>query len=468
MRKTKIVATIGPASQSLEVLKELLNSGMNVARVNMSHGDYDFHLNTIQNLRKASSETQKPVAILMDLQGPKIRVDKLPEPLILISGETWNIGINSDKGDNYIPTVYKNLVKDCELGNRVLFDDGLIEAEVIEKTDKTLTVKILTGGLLKSNKGINLPDSNVSAPSLTTKDKQDLEWGLSQDIDYIALSFVRNSDDILKVKEIVKKSKLNPELPIIAKIEKPEAITNIEEIIEAADGIMIARGDMAVEVGPHLVPSIQKKIITLCNKKGKPVITATQMLESMTTNTTPTRAEASDVANSVWDGSDALMLSGETASGSHPALAIKTMSKIILEAEKLEKKKKNLPEPGTSFTSNLQLSAAILSENTKAKLIISISEKGNSTQRLSSFRPKVPILGITNCYRTQKKMCLFWGVIPELVDVKDLKVDELEKIILEDRVKNKELNKEDVVVICKSNSKRPYDSINNIIKVVKV
>lgn len=469
MRKTKIVATIGPSSQTVEVLTALIDSGMNVARMNMSHGNYEFHQATVSNIRKASSITGKPVAILMDLQGPKIRVDKLDNPMVLKSGESYFIGVLANKiGENYIPTVYKNLVKDCNVGDRVLFDDGLLEAEVTEKHEDTILVKVFTGGVLKSNKGINLPDSNVSAPSLTKKDRADLDWGLTQDIDFIALSFVRTAGDIIKVKDIIKESKINANLPIIAKIEKPEAITNIEEIVDVADGIMIARGDMAVEVGAHLVPKIQKKLIILCNKKCKPVITATQMLESMTTNTSPTRAEASDVANSVWDGSDALMLSAETASGAHPALAVKTMSKIIIESETLEKKRKNMPDPGNSFTSNLQLSATVLAENTNAKLIISISERGTSTLRLASFRPKVPILSLTNSEQVQRQMCLFWGVTPELVLQSNLKTDEVEKTFLARLVKEHELSKEDIVVICRSNSQKPYDSNNNCIKIVKV
>lgn len=468
MRKAKIVATIGPASQSLEVLTDMLDAGVDVCRMNMSHGDYEFHQTTISNIRKASQITGKPVAILMDLQGPKIRVDKLPTPLEIKSGEKYHIGLLEHQvGENYIPTTYKKLVQDCAVGQRVLFDDGLLEAEVVGKTDQTIEVKIITGGTLKSNKGINLPDTNVTAPSLTKKDKADLLWGLAQDIDFIALSFVRTAGDIHKVKEIIKE-KGTKHLPIIAKIEKPEALEHIEEIVEACDGIMIARGDMAVEVGIHLVPKIQKMLIRLCNKVGKPIITATQMLESMTHNTSPTRAEASDVANSVWDGSDALMLSGETASGINPVNVIKTMNKIIKEAETLEKKRKNLLDPSHSFTSNLQLSATVLAENTKAKIIISVSERGVSTQRLSAFRPKVPILGLTNSEDTIRKMCLMWGVTPALIMQGNIKTDEVEKMVLERLVKDQELFKEDTVVICRANSQKPYDGQNNCIKVLKI
>lgn len=467
MRKTKIIGTIGPSSQDVETLVELIDAGLNVARMNMSHGDYSFHEQTISNIRKASSITGRPVAILMDLQGPKIRVDKLTENIELKSGEIYSIGIKEDSLEkNFIPTVYKNLVKDCSVGHRVLFDDGLIEAVVESKTDKLLEVKILVGGILKSNKGINLPDSNVSAPSLTKKDKADLEWGLTKDIDFIALSFVRTAQDILSVKEILKEK--DSDLPIIAKIEKPEAIVNIESIVDVADGIMIARGDMAVEIGPHLVPKVQKKLIILCNKKAKPVITATQMMESMTTNSTPTRAEASDVANSVWDGSDALMLSAETASGKYPILAVKTMSKIIIEAETMEKKKKNVPDPASSFTSNLQLSATVLAENTGAKVILSVSEKGYSTLRLASFRPKTPILGITNSDSIQRRMCLYWGINSVLIHEKNLKTEYIEKQVIDKLLKEHDLSKEDVVVICRANSKKPYDANNNCIKILKV
>lgn len=468
MRKAKIVATIGPASQSVDILSQLIDAGVDVFRVNMSHGDYAFHATTISNIRKASQISGKVVGILMDLQGPKIRVDRITAPIELKAGEKYNIGvIDHSTGTNYIPTVYKNLVKDVKVKDRVLFDDGLLEAEVIEKHENTVEIKVITGGLLKSNKGINLPDSNVSAPSLTKKDKEDLQWGLGQDIDFVALSFVRTASDIHKVRDLIKASP-TPHLPIIAKIEKPEALDNIVEIVDACDSIMIARGDMAVEVGIHLVPKIQKMLIRLCNKAGKPIITATQMLESMTTNTTPTRAEASDVSNSVWDGSDALMLSGETASGINPVNVVKTMSKIIQEAETLEKKRKNLLDPSNSFTTNLQLAATVLAENTNSKSIISISERGISTQRLSAFRPKVQIIGVTNDESVMRRMCLMWGVNPMLILQTDLKTDEIEKTIIERLVNEHELSKENTVVVCRANSQKPYDGANNSVKVLKI
>jgi pyruvate kinase len=468
MRKAKIVATIGPASQAVETLTQMIDAGVDVFRVNMSHGDYPFHATTIENIRKASQISGKVVGILMDLQGPKIRVDKLPAPLEIKTGEKYHIGLlDHQVGTNYIPTTYKNLVKDAKVKDRVLFDDGLLEAEITGKTEETVEIKVITGGLLKSNKGINLPDTNVSAPSLTKKDKEDLQWGLGQDIDFVALSFVRTAGDIHKVKELIKASP-TPYLPVIAKIEKPEALDHIEEIVAACDGIMIARGDMAVEVGIHLVPKIQKMLIRLCNRAGKPIITATQMLESMTQNTSPTRAEASDVANSVWDGSDALMLSGETASGINPVNVIKTMDKIIKEAETLEKKRKNLLDPSRSFTSNLQLAATVLAENTNAKTLISISERGVSTQRLSSFRPKVPIIGVTNSEAIMRKMCLMWGVTPMIIMQNDLKTDDVEKSIIDRLTAEHELQKEDTVVVCRANSQKPYDGNNNSVKVYKL
>lgn len=299
-RRAKILATIGPSSNSIEMLEKMIRAGMNAARVNMSHGTYEAHEQSIKNIRQASKNVGQEIAILLDLQGPKIRVDKLPEPLELKDDEVWVIGPSHVKDEYpeykqcFIPTIYKNLVKDAHVGARILFDDGLLEAEAIEKDREVLKIKMKVGGILKSNKGINLPYVKVSAPSFTEKDREDLLFGLKQGIDYVALSFVRTAEDILEVKALLHQMKIH--VPIVSKIEKPEALDNIEEIIKVSDIIMIARGDMGVEVGNHLVPSIQKQMIKLCNSLGKPIITATQMLESMITNSRPTRAEASDVA----------------------------------------------------------------------------------------------------------------------------------------------------------------------------
>lgn len=482
MKKAKIVCTIGPSSNNKEVMKKMINSGLDVARINMSHGEYSSHKENILNLRKASAEVNKEIAILMDLQGPKIRVEKIKDKLNFLAtlnlkkGDIWFL--SSERIDNQlpfdlltekkrIPTSYKKIYDDVKKGDRVLFDDGLIQAIVEEKVktskkENLVKIKIIVGGLLKSNKGINLPDSNVSAPSLTEKDKKDLLFGLNEDIDFIALSFVRTPNDIVKVKNILKKYK--KEIPIISKIEKPEAVKNIEEIIKVSDGIMIARGDMAVEMGAHLVPTIQKKIISLCNKNHKPVITATQMLESMTQNYSPTRAEASDVANAIWDGTDAVMLSGETASGVDPVNVISTMNVIIKEAEKLDKKNKNLPDPKESYTANIQNAGAIISEKLKAKLIVSVTSKGNSSQLLSSFRPKVQILAVTNDKSTFRKFNLMWGVKGFLVKG-SLKNLNLNNIVLKKIKKDFFLKKGDTIIYCRAAGKKNNGKDVNYLKI---
>jgi pyruvate kinase len=417
MRKAKIVGTLGPSSDSVEKIAELIRAGLNVARINMSHGTHEGHEQVIKNVREASRLVEREVAILLDLQGPKIRVDKLPSPLKLEDGSTWVIG-HSDLKDQYpeykdcfIPTIYKDLVKDCEEGTRILFDDGYITAEALEQDRDVYKIKIQVGGELKSNKGINLPDVDVSAPSFTEKDHEDLMFGLTQEIDYIALSFVRKKEDILLVMNILHKLKLH--IPIVAKIEKPQAVTNIDEILDVTDVIMVARGDMGVEVGNHLVPSIQKQIISKCNERGIPVITATQMLESMISHVSPTRAESSDVANAVWDGTDALMLSGETASGKFPIEAVKMMSSIIKEAEKTPKPRSLIKEMDlSSVDSAVMLSASLVAEKVSAKRILSVTESGNSCLRMSRFRPLTPVLGITNNIETVRRICLYWGVHP--------------------------------------------------------
>ncbi len=416
MRRAKIVATLGPASDSVEKIKELIQAGLDVARVNMSHGTHESQGELIGRVRTAAQEMKREVGILLDLQGPKIRVDKLPEPLNLKKGETWFIGQNNIKNppENFIPTVYDKLVEDATEGCRILFDDGLLEAKAIKKSDKLLEITVITGGLLKSNKGINLPDCHVSAPSLTKKDEEDLIFGLRHKVDFVAISFVREPSDVIQVKGLIHKYKSR--VPVVAKIEKPEAVKNIEEIIQVTDMIMVARGDMGVEVGNHLVPSIQKKIINLCNQYGVPVITATQMLESMIENSRPTRAEASDVANAIWDGTDAVMLSGETAAGKYPAEAIQMMDSIVEEAENTPKERPLLRHIDLhSMSASIQVAASLIAEKVNARMIISVTQSGNSCLKMSRFRPKSQVLGVTNSVETVRRMTLYWGITPYLL-----------------------------------------------------
>lgn len=436
IRRVKIIATIGPSSNTVEALCKLIEAGMNAARINMSHGTHEGHAQSIANVREASRITGKEVAVLLDLQGPKIRVDKLPAPLELKAGEDWVIGPSHVK-DNYpeyaqrfIPTIYKDLVKDSQVGAFILFDDGLLEAEAIEKDRDVLKIRVKVGGLLKSNKGINLPNVKVSAPSYTDKDHEDLMFGLKQNVDYVALSFVRTADDVKDVKAMLHKMRI--EMPIVSKVEKPEAITNIKEIIEISDMIMIARGDMGVEVGNHLVPSIQKDIIKACNEVGKPVITATQMLESMITNARPTRAEASDVANAVWDGTDCVMLSGETASGAYPVEAVEMMDHIVLEAESKPKERPLLRHMDiSSVSASTQVAASIVAEKIHARWILSVTESGNSCLQMTRFRPKSNVLGVTNSLKVVRRMSLFWGITPYFVETdKRSELNDLERSML--------------------------------------
>lgn len=424
MRRAKIITTIGPSTNTAEKIEQLIKAGANVCRLNMSHGTHDSHLQVISNIREASKNVNQEVAILCDLQGPKIRVDKLKDNLILKKDEEWVIGpidfINDypQYKDRYIPTVYKDLVKDADNDSIILFDDGLMEAHATEKDGEVLKIKIVIGGELKSNKGINLPNVNVSAPSFTGKDREDLMFGLKNKVDYIALSFVRSAKCIDDVRVLLHKLKVD--IPIIAKIEKPEAIANIDEIISTTDCIMIARGDMGVEIGNHLVPAIQKEIIEKCNDKGVPVVTATQMLESMTENARPTRAEANDVANAIWDGTDVVMLSGETASGKYPIKAVEMMDRIIVEAEKKPRIRPYLRGMSLgSLSASIQVAAAIIAEKNDAKWILSVTQSGNSCLKMSRFKPISRVLGITNSLSVIRRMCLYWGITPYYFDDKE-------------------------------------------------
>lgn len=457
-RRAKIIATVGPSSSTVEVLEQLIRAGMNVARINMSHGTHEGHAQTIANIRQASKNTGWEVGVLCDLQGPKIRVDKLPQPLELKAGEEWVIGASDVRDkypqykDRFIPTVYKNLVNDAHPGAHILFDDGLMEARALAKEGEVLKIKIAVGGTLKSNKGINLPDAHISAPAFTEKDRRDLMFGLKQDVDFFALSFVRTAQEVKEVKFLL--HELKKHTPIISKIEKPEAVENIREIMMVTDMVMIARGDMGVEVGNHHVPTIQKRLIGLCNEAGVPVITATQMLESMTTNTRPTRAEASDVANAVWDGTDAVMLSGETAAGKYPVEAVLMMGDIVEEAERLPKERPLLRHMDLhSVSASIQVAASIIAEKTKARWVLSVTQSGNSCLRMSRFRPKVRVLGCANSVQTMRKMTLYWGITPFYFEESEDDLATLQEQVI-DKLKGKELvNIGDKVVITHGDGK---------------
>ncbi len=470
MRRAKIVATIGPSTNSKEMLAKLIETGVNVCRINMSHGTYEAHAAVIRNIREASKESGYEVAILADLQGPKIRVDKLPEPLKLEANSEWVIGASKIKDNypeyknNYIPTIYENLVADCHDGARILFDDGLLSAVATTRDRDVYKIKVVTGGMLKSNKGINLPDCDVSAPAFTDKDREDLMFALKEGADYVALSFVRKKEDIMQVKTLLHSLKVN--IPIISKIEKPQAVDNLEEILSVTDMIMVARGDMGVEVGNHLVPSIQKKIITACNARGIPVITATQMLESMTENPTPTRAEASDVANAVWDGTDAVMLSGETASGKYPIETVRMMDQIVKEAERTPKERPMLRHQDlSSVTASVMVAASMIAEKISARRILSVTESGASCLRITQFRPSIPVLGITNSLRVARRMCLYWGVSPFIVIDQEREGSDFMKNVLKEVKDRLKLKNGDKLVVTKGDGQFFSQGSSNSVKV---
>lgn len=470
MRRAKIVATIGPASNTKEMISKLIETGVNVCRINMSHGTYEAHSAVIKNIREASRESGYEVAILADLQGPKIRVDKLPEPLKLEEGSEWVIGASKLKdkypeyAQNYIPTIYENLVADCHDGARILFDDGLLQAVAVNRDRDVYKIKVKIGGTLKSNKGINLPDCEVSAPAFTDKDREDLMFALKEGADYVALSFVRKKEDIMQVKTLLHTLKVN--IPIISKIEKPQAIDNLDDILSVTDMIMVARGDMGVEVGNHLVPAIQKKIIAACNNKGIPVITATQMLESMTENPTPTRAEASDVANAIWDGTDAVMLSGESASGKYPIETVRMMDQIVREAERTPKERPLLRHQDlSSVTASVMVAASMIAEKIGARRILSVTESGQSCLRITQFRPSIPVLGITNSIKVARRMCLYWGVSPFIVTDQERENNEFMKNVLKEVKDRLKLKNGDKLVVTRGDGQFFSQGSSNSVKV---
>ena len=419
MRQTKIVCTIGPASESPEQLENLIKAGMNVARLNFSHSTHQKHREIYYRIREISKKLQVPIAILADLQGPKIRVGKIKNnsTLTLCKNEQFTITVRDILGENnIISTTYKNLHNDIQTGDTILIDDGILQLKVELIKDEDIICKVINGGMLKANKGINLPNVKIGLPALTIKDKKDLELILELDFDYIALSFVRTKEDILVLKDILKKHKVN--IPVIAKIEKPEALENLIDILEVSEGVMVARGDLGVELSVEKVPAIQKKIIRLANSLDKIVITATQMLESMTQNPIPTRAEASDVANAIFDGTDAIMLSAETAAGKYPIESVETMNRISLEAEsEINKDLKITPQSNDASTFGEAICDAAFraAEDMNAKFLIIETLSGRTARLMSKFRPKMPIIAITSNPIGFNRMAMYHNVKPLLI-----------------------------------------------------
>lgn len=413
IRKTKIIATIGPSTSSKEVLKKLILKGTTVCRLNFSHISHEKAKEIISLVKEINQELHAHTAILADLQGPKIRIGDLLKPIRLKKGQ--EIVFSTKKTKNKIHIKYQHFAKDVEIKDRVLIDDGKLVLEVLSTNKKDqVTLKVVFGGVLQSRKGVNLPNTTISLPSITKKDKKDLDFILTQKIEWVGLSFVRTKKDILELKKIITKNKQTHK--VIAKIEKPEAIKNIDSIIKETDAVMVARGDLGVEVPPQKVPVYQKMIVDRCISNSTPVVIATQMLESMTTNPAATRAEVNDVANSVIDGADALMLSGETSVGKHPLKAIDTMRKIIRDIEgsrhSISKNtdEKALIDTGRFLSNAICLNAANIATNTKAKAIITITYSGYNTIKVSSFRPQSFIYAFTNNHTILNTLSLVWGV----------------------------------------------------------
>ncbi|MCE2896098.1 MAG: pyruvate kinase [Flammeovirgaceae bacterium] len=410
--KTKIVATVGPASNNKEMLRALIKEGVDVFRLNFSHGKHEDHLKVINFVRELNNEMGTNVALLQDLQGPKIRVNEMQPGIEIVAGQEIVITTREVLGNNeLVSTSYEGLPKDVKRGDMILIDDGKIELKVVEVRDIDVVCKVIYGGPLKSRKGINLPFSKVSAPSLTEKDYEDLEFGLKNKVDWVALSFVRKATDIEILREVINRQKAATR--IVAKIEKPEALENIDAIIAATDAIMVARGDLGVEIWMEEVPMVQKMLVDKCNKAAKPVIVATQMMESMIENPRPTRAETNDVANAVMDGADALMLSAETAAGKYPIEVIRSMVRTIGSVEKQGKIffKFREPDPATStyFADSLILTACKLAKDVNAKAIVGMTQLGYSAYKASSHRPDANIFAFTSNHAIINTMNLVWG-----------------------------------------------------------
>ena len=418
MRRAKIVATLGPATSSYENIRAIIDAGVDVARMNLSHGSYDVHEEIYQSVRRAAEASGRAVAVLVDLQGPKIRLGKFKGgPYDLNVGDTFTITTEDIVGNRDISsTTYKGLPGDVKVGDALLIDDGKVTLRITGNDGTAVTTTVEVPGAVSNNKGINLPGVAVNVPALSEKDEADLRWGLGLGADLIALSFVRSADDIVRVHEIMAEE--GRKIPVIAKIEKPQAVDNLEEIIDAFDGIMVARGDLGVELPLEAVPIVQKVAVEMCRRMAKPVIVATQMLESMISSPRPTRAETSDVANAVLDGTDAVMLSGETSVGEFPVITVQTMAKIIESTE--DHGLERIPPLGTKPRTQggaVTLAAAEVAEFVDAKYLCVFTQSGDSARRMSRIRSHIPMLAFTPVEGIRRRMALTWGIRSFLVDM---------------------------------------------------
>ncbi len=413
-KRTKIVCTIGPASESIETLAALLQNGMNVARLNFSHGTHEEHAARIDNIRKASQLTGIPVAIMLDTKGPEIRVGQLEEEGILLeAGREVRLTTEAVTGNaERFGVSYQNIVEDVAVGQHILLDDGLIDLEILEVCAPDIRCRVLNSGRLSSRKGVNIPSVALNLPAVSEKDREDILFGIARQVDFVAASFVRNADDVLQIRRILEEH--SADIQIIAKIENQQGVDHLDEILAVSDGLMVARGDLGVEIPTERVPLLQKQMIHACNLAGKPVITATQMLDSMIRNPRPTRAEANDVANAIFDGTDAVMLSGETAAGSYPVEAVRTMARIAATTEEALRRRP-LPEQGTGLIPDaIGYATCTVAEQLKARAIITATETGSTARKVAHYRPGAEVLAVSSRERTLRQLLLVWGVTPIL------------------------------------------------------
>ncbi|MCU0372176.1 MAG: pyruvate kinase [Ignavibacteria bacterium] len=462
MNKSKIICTLGPASSDPKTLERIINAGMDIARLNFSHGEYKVHLENIKSVRMISNKLNKFIPVMQDLQGPKLRVGRLNNGhLDLVEGKEVFIRRKEIIGDGIeFSTTYKKFVDDVRVNEYILMDDGLLRMQVTDKKRDFLKCKVIKGGILKEHKGINLPNTKLSLPSLTEKDKKDLRFGLKHGVDAVALSFVRQAKDILELKKLIEK--YGKTIPVVAKIERPEAIDNIDGIIEASDVIMVARGDMGVEISPEDVPILQKKIIRKCNGKLKPVITATQMLESMINNRIPTRAETTDVANAILDGTDCVMLSAETSVGTDPVNVVTTMENIIRSAENYRKPRfyEHKVNEIRSELHHICISAVRLASEINADTIVTFTKTGKSPLYLSNYRVNTDIISLTEDKFILTMNTFTWGVFGVLIN-KSLKGYDLVNFV-KNVFKNQKFNKTERTIILSSSTKNRFKSADTI------
>ncbi len=468
-KKTKIVCTIGPSSENEAVLKELIANGLNVCRLNFSHGSHPEHQAKIDLIKKVGKETDQPIAILLDTKGPEIRTGKFDaEEILLEEGQTFTLTTEDIIGNKEISSIsYKGLVHDVKPGNTILIDDGLISMEVQKVTDKDIVCLVKNSGIIKNNKGINVPNVKINLPAITQKDKEDIIFGIENNIDFIAASFVRKASDVLAIREILEEYDAE-HIQIISKIENQEGVDNIDDILQVTDAIMIARGDLGVEIPTEDIPIVQKMIIKKCNLLSKPVITATQMLDSMIRNPRPTRAEVTDVANAIYDGTDAIMLSGETASGKYPVEALKTMSRIASKTETTLDYSKMTSERAknrsVNITNAISHATCTTADDIGASAIITATESGYTARMVSSYRPSQQIIGVVNDEVVLRQMGIVWGIVPLNIERRVDSTDELFDVSIDSATKEELIKSGDVVVITAGVPLRQTGS-TNLIKV---